>query len=349
MLNVTADSFRVDLGAPGSGLPLFWTARASLVAPGEAVALNIPGAEAEYYLRDRQAASVYAPDSAGRAVQGRASVRIRKVEADGRPNVGIVSGTLATQERIRPATSDLAWIRLHVGSGRADLYARLDADAGLATGEWRFRTVPQKFADSGGGLAAVKAAEGVLISEAPFQVVALLSSPFDLYSLAVLAVRTLLVGADRALPEALDDMLSLAKQTAQGQGDLPARIAALFAGDAKWAERAGPHRLADSLASAKDAFDLVPLDLWCRVLAAIARMFPGLGPESACADLGDAPAGGLHRVFDRAVADLEDLIVRTRSLIVIDWRSNREIHSVIRGCRTGLAGPSIKPMAPARA
>jgi hypothetical protein len=286
-------------------------------------------------------------------------VRIRKVEPDGRAGVAIVTGTLATQERIRPATSDLTWIRLHLGAGgasgaggRVDLYARLESDAALGPGEWRFRTVPQKFAESSGGLAAVKAAEGVLMSDAPFQVIPLLSSPCDLYSLAVLAVRTLLVGAGKALPEALDDVLSLARQTVEGQGDLPLRIAALFAGDADWNDRLGPQHLAEGIASASEAMDLLPLDLWCRALAMIARMLPGMGPEAACRDLTDAAPGGLNKVFDRAAADLDDLLIRTRSLIVIDWRANREVHAVIRACRTGLSAPAGgggKPKAAARA
>ena len=68
---------------------------------------------------------------------------------------------------------------------------------------------------------------------------------------------------------------------------------------------------------------------------------PRFRPDSACADYGDAPSGGIHKVFDRLAADLSSLLLRTRSLIVIDWRANREIHSVIRNYLTGLAeGPA---------
>ena len=48
--------------------------------------------------------------------------------------------------------------------------------------------------------------------------------------------------------------------------------------------------------------------------------------------------GGLHRVFDRAIDDLEGLLRKSRSLIVIDWKFNREIHAVIREYMTGMAG-----------
>ena len=70
----------------------------------------------------------------------------------------------------------------------------------------------------------------------------------------------------------------------------------------------------------------------------VARMFPGVGRDSACADLGDARHGGLHAVYDAVRADLDRLLIRTRSLIVIDWKFNREVHSVIREFGAGHAG-----------
>src|SRR4030095_11797477 len=93
--------------------------------------------------------------------------------------------------------------------------------------------------------------------------------------------------------------------------------------------------------SPEDAFDLVPAEVWWDVLAALVRTFPGVGPDSACADYGDAPSGGIHKVFDRLANDLTSLLLRTRSLFVIDWWANPEIHSVIRILATGLTeGPS---------
>jgi hypothetical protein len=336
LLNLSAGSFRVDLGAPGSGLPVLWTARAALIAPGDAAHLPVSGAEAEYYLRSPGVGvSVYSPDSAGRAVQGRASIRVRKVEPTSKSGGAIVQGTFATQERINPSPSDLTWIRLHVGSGRIDLYGRLESDQGLAPGEWRFRTVPQRFAEA--EMASLKAAEGVAMSDAPFQVIPLLSTPCDLYALGVLGVRTLLVGSGNTLPEALDELRSLARQAAEGQGGLGPRLAGVMEKDKRWIEALGPWRVAGDIGTPAQALDQIPLELWAEVVAMLVRMFPGASAESACRDLGDAPPGGLQAVFAKAAADLDSLVTRTRSLIVIDWRYNREVHGVIRGMRTGLA------------
>jgi hypothetical protein len=35
-------------------------------------------------------------------------------------------------------------------------------------------------------------------------------------------------------------------------------------------------------------------------------------------------------IFNKPLEDLEKLLVRSRSLIVIDWNANREVHSAIR-------------------
>jgi hypothetical protein len=88
----------------------------------------------------------------------------------------------------------------------------------------------------------------------------------------------------------------------------------------------------------QEAFDLVPADLWFETLAMLVRMLPAVGPDSSCRDYGDAPRGGLHKIFDPPLSDLDTLLIRTRSLIVIDWRFNREIHAVLRKLSTNIPG-----------
>jgi len=41
----------------------------------------------------------------------------------------------------------------------------------------------------------------------------------------------------------------------------------------------------------------------------------------------------LETVYDKALRNFEHLLVKTRSLIVIDWNHNREIHSIIEKFR----------------
>ena len=336
ILNLSADSFRVEMGRPGYGLPFLWTARTLLTDPGDATALPIPGSETRYYLRaGAPGTSVYGPAAAGEPVRGRGAARIRAVVLGTREQTAI-EGTFDAQERIQAGRMDLLWLRLVLGERRMDVYGYIDPESALATGEIRFRTVGQRMAEA--DVAVLKAAEGVPLRNTLFEVVPLLSTPCDLYGLGVLAVRTLLVNPRTSLPVALDELLSLARQVAvdyDGSLGLSERIRRLFDTDRRWVLSLGPQRLTFDEVAPEDAFDLVPTHLWWDTLAMIVRLFPGIGPDSTCRDLGDAPVGGLHKVFDRALADLEALLLRTRSLVVIDWRFNREIHATLRAQLSG--------------
>src|SRR6185503_5200528 len=108
------------------------------------------------------------------------------------------------------------------------------------------------------------------------------------------------------------------------------RIRAIFQADSRWLNSLGPHRLTRDTLTPQEAFDLVPANLWFDTLGLLVRMLPAIGPDSICRDYGDAPRGGIHKIFDPALDALDMLLVRTRSLIVIDWRFNREIHAVLR-------------------
>ncbi len=337
LLNLSADAFQVSFADRGHGLPFLWTATTRLVDPGDAIALSVKGSDSEYYLRpwDR-GASIYQPESAGQPLRGRGAIRIRKILDEG-SEATTLEGTFRTQERVSAARNDLIRFRLNLGCGRLDLYAHLDVKAAMASGEFRFRTVSQRLSQDAG--AALRAAEGVPISDVTFEVIPLLSSPCDLYALGVLAVRALLVDAGTSLPMALDETLSLAQEVANKsdeESSLSSRVKAVFNQDVRWVQSLGPHRLTRENVTPGDAFDLVPSEVWWSTLAMILRMFPGVGPDSICRDFGDAQPGGIHKVFDQAIRDLDDLLIRTRSLIVIDWRFNREIHSVIRSHLTGI-------------
>ncbi len=336
LLNLTADTFQVRLGTAGSGLPTLWTASIVLADAGDAVELSIEGTQAKYFVPGRSStSSIYRPAVATTPISGRCTVRIRQVLPEAR---GVVlEGTLVTQERIVPGKNDLVWLRLNMGGGGIDLYATLAEQTALARGEYRFRTVSQKLSPE--IEAQVKAAQGVPMGNTVFELLAQMSTPCDLYGIAVLAVRTLISSERNSLAVALDETLSLAQQVAVEYDPavpLARRIAGIFERDGRWMTSLGPQHIVKEEVAPEQAFDLVPAEVWWDVLGAILRMIPGVGPDSVCTDFGDAPSGGLHKVFDAACADLQSLLVRTRSLIVIDWRANREIHAVIRSFATGL-------------
>jgi hypothetical protein len=330
-LNLAGDSFRVKLGQAGAGLPLFWTSSCLLVKPSDAYALPVETSDFRYFIRARSAgASIYLPAGLSNAIQGTGNVRLRKVLPPDQDRT-VIEGTLVTDEKLAGSSNDLVWMRLPLPSGRVDLYGHLYAGEGMAQGEARFRTVPQRLPEK--VVSALRAAEGVAFARAPFEIVPLLSTPCDLYSLGVLAVRTLLVDEETTLAVALDELLSLARQVAaEHKPDVPLgeRVRAVFDRDQRFAESLGPHRLTRQEIEASEAFQWLPPELWYDTLAALIRLFPGIGPDSICRDFGDVPALALETVFNQPLDAFERLLVRSRSLIVIDWSLNREVHTAIK-------------------
>jgi hypothetical protein len=331
-LNITADSFRVALGETDSALPFLWNSRVTLAIPGETVTLPIETTSLRAFMPARFGeTSVYRPPALHAPVNARGSVRIRKTSA-GEEDGTSIEGTLLTQEAIATSGNDLLWIRLTLPSGRVDLYANVARAAeGGAAGETRFRTVPQQLSEA--AVVALREAQGVTFPNVPFETLPLLSTPCDLYALAVLAVRALLVDDELSLPVALDELLNLGRQAGAAHDSgvsLSERLAEIARGDAQRAAVLGPHRLIRDQVSAEEARRVFPPDLWWATLAWIIQLVPALGSDSFCRDYGDAPPLALESVFDKPLAALEKLILQSRSLIVIDWNANREIASVIR-------------------
>ena len=327
-----AYSIRVRLGQTGSGLPFLWTAQALLSKPSHAFALPVQSSDFRYFIRARiTGTSIYLPEGMSATLQSSGSVRIRKVLPPDQDRT-ILEGTLVMQERLTVSPHDLLWIRLSLPTGRVDLYGHLYSAEGLAQGEARFRTVPQRLPEP--VVAALRGAEGVSFARSPFEIVPLLSSPCDLYALGVLAVRTFLVDEQSTLAVSLDELLSLARQVALDyKADVPLgeRVRAVFEKDERYVVSLGPQRLIRDAVEPRDAFQLLPSELWYDLLGSILRLFPGMGPDSICRDFGDVPSLALETVFNKPIEELEKLLVRSRSLIVIDWNYNREIHSVIQG------------------
>ena len=330
-LNLSPGSFRVKLADLGEGLPFLWTAKCAVVQPPRSLAIQPKTTAQRWFVRSGQPAkSIYLPEGQIASGRGLATVRIRKVMPHP-PEALIIEGTLAVQEPSPCSPRDILWVRLPLSTGPLDLYGHIDSD-GLASSEARFQTLPMRLPEASAN--ALRSGTVVVFPRCQYEIITLLSSPCDLYSLGVLAIRTLLVNDKAALPVALDDLLSLARQVAvehqhQPGVPLPARIAAIFAQKRGWIESLGPHRLLADPLDLEEAGALVPAGLWYEVLAAIVRLFPGAGPDSHRADLGDAPPLALETVLDPPLADLESLLLKTRSLIVIDWGYNREVRAVI--------------------
>ena len=329
MLNLSAESFRVELDRPAPGLPILWAARVVAALPGQAVALPIKGIGVRHFLPlEMPKASIYRPESIGLPTRGSGEVSIRRTFTD-TANLTTVELTLRTPENLRLTAHDLVWIKLPLSIGLTDLFANLDEE-GLAQGDLRFRTVAQ---DLPRPLArALRDAEGNRFTGTAFETIPMLSTPADLYALGVLAVRILLVNSKNSLGIALDDTRSLGHQLGLGQAgakSLGERVQELAGEDSRWTASLGAHRLSQQPISPEEAFAYVPEELWWQAVATVARLFPGYGPDSYCRDFGDVSNFSLEKVFDAPLADLDNLLIRSRGLLFSDWIANREVAAVI--------------------
>ncbi len=324
-LNLTTDSFRVRLGATGFGLPFLWTAQADLARPGQAFALPLRNTAVRYFQGlEPLTASVYRPGFVGVTRRGTADVRIRKVFPPTGEGIAL-EGTIRSAERLSNDENDLLSIHLPLNEGNADLLGHLDFTQARSGGEAIFRTIPQTFSPA--LTAALPFIEGSAYSQMTFDILSPLSTPFDLYSLGVVALGLLLTGDSNPLPDVLDRAFSLAHEVAQnpGGGSLEDRIAQAFESDPRWRESLGYqfalHPTADDAT--------LPPRLWWATLALVLRLFPKLLPESFRKGYGDAPPLALEMVFDEPVRELDALLLRWRAFLLGSWRQNQEVARVI--------------------
>ena len=338
LLDLSAASFRVRLPESSpAGMPFLWNAQPVLHASeGAAPAPLIGQADAPRWLLpigDPGIATPYRPDEFLRWKTGHATVRLGKFSRS-EDGAGILEGTLAALENLPGATTDLLRLRLRLGIGGEpiDLDARPDPGAAAAPGEIRSRTLPRLVPEP--AAQALAAAEGTVLPGVAFETLPELGSPCDLHALGILALRCLLAGGVIPLEAVADELRSLARQAGPPPADKPAslerRLEKAAAADPRWPRLLGPQNLTcEEELTAKQAFEQVPPALWWQTLALALRCLPGAGAESFSAGFGGVSAG----LFDEPIRLWEDLVRRSRSLVVVDWRQNREIRSVIDQCR----------------
>jgi hypothetical protein len=329
-LNLSPTSFRVDLSPAGGALPVLWTARAVLTEPGVAVALTAPGDLRYFKPAVNAGASIFRPEGAGRAVKGRGELRIRKVLTTGSRTQ--VEATLVSSEVTLASPRDLVWARLPLpGSGVIDLVGNIDAAEALAQGEARFRTAALE--PGAARQAALKAAEGGVFPATPFETIPLLTTPVDLYALGVLGAQLFLTGGGKPLPATIDELLSLARAARAVTGSPAEKVRTLANTDTRWMQSLGPQNHGHGVTTATEAAAMLPLELWWDTMAALTRLFPGGGADAFCRDYGDAPPFKLETAFDGAVTAFDLLALRSQSLLLCDWPTNREMARVIQKVR----------------
>jgi len=329
LLNLSPSSFTISLPDVGEQLPALWAARCNLAKPGQGQPLTIKSTKQRYFIRlGRIEPSIFLPEGLGAHSFGTGSVRKRDVrsEADGI----ILEGTLVAEDYLGLDPYDLLWFKLPVaGQERLEFYAHVYKGDSFGPKEARFRTVPAQLDES---VVAVLKSSGVF-ARAPYEIWPLLSSPCDLYSLGVIAVRVLLANSQAPLPAILDDVLGLSRRVGKDldtADNLLARVKGVLESDSTLLDLVSPHRLLDQGAQPVEARSSIHWDIWLETVAWLLCLFPGMGSHSFCKDFGDVSPLALETVFDKPIDQLDQLLIRLRNVLLPTSAMNAEIARVIR-------------------
>jgi hypothetical protein len=327
LLNLSPASFSVRLPEVGEQFPALWPAECRLVKPGQAHLLKIRSTEQKYFIRlGKIEPSPFLPEGLGAHSFGIGSVRRRNVMAE--HDGTVLEGTLVAEDYLGVDPHDLLWFKLPMEGERLEFYAHVYAAEAVGPREARFRTVPTKLSDA--VVATLKNTAG--FAKAPYEIWPLLSSPCDMHSLGIIAIRALLANSKSNLPVIVDDVLGLARyigKDPEKDEPLPARLKALLEHEQKLFDLVSPHSLVEREWTPPQARSQIQLDLWLETVAWLLRLFPGAGSQSYCKNFGDVAPLALESVFDRPIQELEGLTLRLRSILAPTTTANLEIASAI--------------------
>jgi hypothetical protein len=331
LLNVTPSSFHVRLPSAGDQFPVLWSARCELTNPGQAHPLKIRLTEQKYFIRlGKTEPSPFLPEGLGAHSSGIGRVQMRgvRMDADG----VVLEITLVAENELVLEPHDILWFKLPLSEEyqRLEFYAHVYSSTEGGTREAQFRTVPAKLDDSLMGM--LKRTEGTTFQRAPYAIWPLLSSPCDMHSLGIVAIRILLANSRSNFPIVVDEVLRLARSLGKSPDDadrpLP-NLKSLIERDAKVRELLSPRSLVDSDQSSDAAWSQIQRDLWLGALTVLLRLFPGHGAQSYCKSFGDVSPHAIETVFDRPIQELETLVACLRSWLLPSISSNEEIAEVL--------------------
>jgi hypothetical protein len=240
----------------------------------------------------------------------------------------VLEGTLVAEDYLSLDPHDLLWFKLPLEE-RLEFYAHVYTAEAVGPREARFRTVPTKLP-----AATVETLKRSLTSfaKSPYEIWPLLSSPCDLHSLGVIAIRVLLANSKTNLPIVIDDVLSLARHLGKepaGDDKLLPKLKALVEKEKTLLDLVSPTALVERDWTPEQARSQVHLDQWLEIITLVLRLFPGTGSYSYCKGFGDVSPLALESVFDRPIQELESLVLRLRSALAPSLAANEEIASVL--------------------
>lgn len=338
-LSISSDSFGVSLAQPAPALPFLWNHRVSLCAVSSVVPLPLghSGKEQIFVPCTTISGSIYRAPRISAPVRGKGRVRIRKVTPPDDGGFSVVEGTLQTDESLEVSRKDLLEMDLRLPKGRRFTIHANFVSAKSGEGENRFLSLPIALPPD---LFDEPEEDGLQFSErTEFQIIPSLGPTADLFSMGVVAVRTLLGGVV-PLAETVDDLWALmraygrtfeANEWDTGSGKLETFVRSEKGKE--WAGKFKVSRLGEGV-SDEDASLAIPDRLWWQVIEFAGRLFPGEMPGSFARDFDDFDVRVPEAVFREPIAALDGLIENCRSLLFGNPVASREILTVIRDLAT---------------
>ena len=332
-LNLAIGSFGVDVIDSAAGLPFLWNHRIHLRSASSVARVALGVGDEEIYLPclDLPTASAYSAPGLVAPVEGAGRVRFgQPTEPDDR-GYSIVQGNLVADLQLDTTRQHLLELDIKTGrNSRFRAYAKFLPRRPNST-EHRFQTLeaelPEQFQ-----------AGSELESEVSFRVIPRLGSSRDLYSVGVIAIRTLLVCEQQPLADLHRDLMELAGEFRRDfhadelEPDEPALQTLpdymLRLEDDLRRQRLGPSLAAYGV-SHEDAIEFVPERLWWQIVEFVARLFPGAMPTSYCKDFDDFDVRAPAALFRVPLSELDGLIEQCRALLFGDAEADREILDII--------------------
>jgi hypothetical protein len=338
LLNLTPRSFAVELSDVGGQFPALWSARCSLIAPGDAHAAVVKGAQQRYFIRmAKPESSPYLPPMRTARSAGAGSVRIRSVKQVAGGTV--LQGAIQTDQELQLRQNDMLWFRLPIEES-PEFFAHLetqqsptadDAPAGSRRPkEIRFITVPSELSPA--LVAKLNQARAMIYPPGPYEVWPLWGPACDLFSLAIIGVRMFLANGSVDLPEIVDEFLAFTYRLdsiGDGAGADFEVFKSYVANDSGTLDRISPHLLDAQHRSPAIARELIHFPVWLETIYLLLRLVPEAGKHSYCASFGQGCAHTLDSVFDEPIDDIEKLLSRLRSRLAPGQSANEEISRAI--------------------
>lgn len=345
---LNTDSFSVSLPTTSASAPFLWDAEVALRQTSDAVAFSVEkqtavdSRETAYFRTFRPLpASIYRPEALGQQRSLVGEVTLLEMKRDADTGLFLVDGTLRSPDLLNLTLvgKHLYFIEYPIRGRRLRLVAEMTGTDAQLPDKIRFRT--RRLALNSEQVLALESFHGVEQVGVYCEVLPILGTPCDLYSLGVIGLDILFHGTGSSLARLKDKLRTLAQACSEISEDmpLPERVSAVLARDADLRGVLVPDELGVG-AEGAGRIGLPAEDrIWESIIVVLMRLQTGLlRREGYAPNLSNENNFRLAQVFDEPIKDLSSLLAILRSLCIGDVHSSHFIRGVIDSMLLGMRG-----------